>query len=79
VSGQTPEPARQSEDNPGMFGTIATIAKALITALPPTFAMLCVLNIIFLGVVLKFLSDGINGRVAIVGDLLKTCMEHVAK
>jgi hypothetical protein len=77
-SGKPPED-QKPDANPGMFGTINSLGKAIITTLPPAFAMMAVLNIVFLGVVLWFLSAGSDTRVQIVGDLLKECMQRVSK
>jgi hypothetical protein len=57
-------------------GAVADISHSLISALPPAFLMLCVLNAAFLGGTLWFLSNQMEKRTEIVSKMLDRCMEQ---
>jgi hypothetical protein len=57
-------------------GVLNDIGRGLISALPPAFLMLCVLNAAFLGGTLWFLSNQMEKRTEIVGNMLDRCMEQ---
>jgi hypothetical protein len=60
----------------GAAGAVADISHSLISALPPAFLMLCVLNAAFLGGTLWFLSNQMEKRTEIVSKMLDRCMEQ---
>jgi hypothetical protein len=60
----------------GAAGAVADISRSLISALPPAFLMLCVLNAAFLGGTLWFLSNQMEKRTEIVSKMLDRCMEQ---
>lgn len=58
----------------GSVGAITDLGNKLISALPPAFVMLLVMNVCFLGMVLWFLNHQSDQRNATVNLLLDRCM-----
>lgn len=53
------------------------IGKTLIGALPPSFVMLCVINMVFLMMVVWFIHDQndiMRERTRVVGDIVTACI-----
>ena len=68
----TPPPARDRHE--GTIGAVTDLGHTLITALPPAFIMLMIMNLCFLGLVLWFLNHQADQRTAMVDKLLDRCM-----
>jgi hypothetical protein len=64
-----------SDDRPTVTGAVSKLGQSLITALPPGFLLLCIINILFLGIVMWFLDDQVAQRTSMVGKLLDQCMQ----
>ena len=58
----------------GAIGAVTDLGRALVSALPPAFVMLLVMNVCFLGLVLWFLNHQADQRTAMVDKLLDRCM-----
>ena len=56
-------------------GAATALGRSLIGALPPAFLLLCVVNVIFLGLVMWFLADQIDRRTALVSTIITRCMD----
>lgn len=59
-------------------GAVARVSQSLISALPPAFLLLVLINAAFIGVVLWFLDDQLDQRTQLVGKLLDHCMDIAA-
>lgn len=59
-------------------GAAARLGQSLISALPPAFVMLCLINAAFIAVVLWFVDDQLDQRTKLVGRLLDHCMSIAA-
>ena len=59
----------------GAIGALTDLGGKLVGALPPVFIMLCLINVMFLGMVMFFLSDQIDRRTALVTQIVTRCME----
>ena len=66
----------ENQASPGVTAAVADVTRILISALPPAFLMLCVLNAAFLGGTLWFLTNQMEKRTDIVGKMLDRCMEQ---
>lgn len=60
--------------NPTPTGAAASVANRLITTLPPAFVMLCVINVVFLGVVLWFLAAQTELRMKLLTRMVDACV-----
>ena len=56
-------------------GAVTDISKSVVQALPSQFIMLCVINIIFLGMVMWFLHDQIDTRTRFVDKIMSACLD----
>ena len=56
-------------------GLAARLGQSLISALPPAFLLLCLINAVFIGLVLWFLDDQLDQRTKLVGKLVDRCMD----
>jgi hypothetical protein len=64
-----------ADPGPGTLpGAVSRIGQSLITALPPAFLMLVLLNVAFLGLVMWFLTDQLHGRDMMAQQLFNRCM-----
>lgn len=63
------------QSNGGLVGAATRLGQSLITALPPAFLLLVLINAGFIGVVLWFLDDQLDQRTQLVGKLLDHCMD----
>lgn len=59
----------------GIVGAAADLGKSIISALPPAFLLLCLINAAFIGVVLWFLDDQLDQRTVLVKTLVERCMD----
>lgn len=57
----------------GLLGT----ATVLLSALPPTFIALLLINCIFIGFVLWFLDAIAESRLVVMTKILDACLKHV--
>jgi len=65
-----------SEDAPhGLVGQLARTSEKLISALPPAFLLLVLINIFFLGMVMWFLNSQMAQRTAMIEKFADRCME----
>jgi hypothetical protein len=67
-----PAPSRD-----GVFGAMSALGQSLIGALPPAFLMLLIVNLVFLAMVMWFVEHNSEQRVAIVKDIVDSCLTHV--
>lgn len=56
-------------------GTIAKIGQSLISALPPAFLLLVLINVIFIGVTMWFLDDQMAQRTHMAEQLFDRCLD----
>lgn len=49
------------------------LADKLIAALPPTFIMLCGINLVFLWLVMHFVGDQMDTRMALLSKVIEHC------
>lgn len=61
--------------NGTVVGAASRLGQALISALPPAFLLLVLINAAFLGLVLWFLNNQQAQRTELVGKLVDRCME----
>lgn len=64
------------EVQPGIVGAIVELGRSLVMALPPSFIMLCLLNVGFLWLVMNFLTTQMEMRHQMVARLLDSCIEQ---
>jgi hypothetical protein len=64
-----------ADDQANVTGAVASLGRALITALPPGFLLLCLLNVIFLGCVMWFIDHMQAQRTELVAKVLDRCFE----
>jgi hypothetical protein len=67
---QDPQPRQE-----GAIGALSDLGGKLVGALPPVFIMLCLINVMFLGMVMWFLADQIDRRTALVAQIVTRCMD----
>jgi hypothetical protein len=60
-------------------GLAASVGNNLITALPPAFLIMCVLNLAFLGLVLWFIEHQLDQRMAMANKILDHCWTTLVK
>jgi hypothetical protein len=71
-----PQPSQQAQNLPT---TLAVLGQSLVAALPPAFLLLCVINLGFLWLVLRFIGDETGQRAVIVNRVLDTCQQIEAR
>jgi hypothetical protein len=65
--------------NESVVGATSRLGQALISALPPAFIMLVLINAAFLGVVMWFMDNQIDQRTKLVSNFVDRCMADIAK
>lgn len=55
----------------GFFG----FARSVLSGLPPAFIMLCLINVLFLGLALRFIEHQVDVRTALVGKIIENCLK----
>lgn len=65
------EPAQPNGTLPG---AVSRLGQSLITALPPAFLMLVLINAAFLGMVMWFVNSQLTQRTVLVEKLVDRCM-----
>jgi hypothetical protein len=65
----------QQQQHSGVIGAVTDLGSKLVTALPPAFIMLCLVNALFIFAVLYFLDDQLDQRTALVKGLVDKCMD----
>lgn len=63
-----------SEDR-GAIAAATKLGQSLIGALPPAFLLLCLINAIFIGLVMYFLDHQLDQRTQLVAKLVDSCMD----
>lgn len=63
-----------SDDPP--VGTLSRIGHALITALPPAFLLLLLINLVFLIALFWFEAHQAALRADIIADIVERCLGH---
>lgn len=58
-------------------GAVSRLGQSLISALPPAFLLLVVINAIFIGMVMWFLDEQISQRTALVEKIVDHCLLRV--
>jgi hypothetical protein len=66
-----------SEAPRGLTGLAQSISAGLIGALPPAFLLMCVLNIIFLGLILWFIEHQLDQRMLLANKILDHCWQKL--
>jgi len=64
------------EKKEGIVSAAERVGEALITALPPAFLLLVVLNVAFLSVVMWFIDSIMVQRANVVQSLVDSCILH---
>lgn len=59
---------------PGLTAAVNDLGRRLITALPPAFLMLALMNLAFIGLVLWFLDQQMEHRFALANRILDGCL-----
>jgi hypothetical protein len=57
-----------------LIGAAQNIGQSLISALPPAFVMLCLINVAFLGAVMWFMHAETTEKLVIVGKVIDSCL-----
>jgi TRAP-type mannitol/chloroaromatic compound transport system permease large subunit len=57
-------------------GLIASVSEKLIRVLPPAFLLLCLLNVIFLGVASYVFGHNTEARNAMLTRILDSCLQQ---
>ena len=81
-SGGTSIPPGNGSSQNGSKGVIAgafDLSSKLITALPPAFLMLMLMNVIFMGIVMWFLNSQMHMRVEMIEALMNKCLNIALK
>lgn len=60
-------------------GPVSRLGQSLISALPPAFIVLVLLNLAFLAVIFWFLDDQLTQRDAMARELFHRCLEVALK
>jgi TRAP-type mannitol/chloroaromatic compound transport system permease large subunit len=60
--------------NNGRGGVIVSVSEKLIKVLPPAFLLLCILNVIFLGVASYVFGHNTDARNAMLARILDSCL-----
>jgi uncharacterized membrane-anchored protein YitT (DUF2179 family) len=60
-----------SEEQGGFYG----FARTILAGLPPAFVMLCLINVLFLGLALRFIEHQVDVRTALVGKIIENCLK----
>jgi len=63
----------------GRHGLIGRISDILISALPPAFLLLVIINIIFLGFVVWFINNNAEQRNALLTEIVRKCLLQQGK
>jgi hypothetical protein len=63
------------DESTNIPGAAAKLGGALIGALPPAFLLLCIINVVFLGLVMWFLADQIDRRTALVSHIVPQSLD----
>jgi len=58
----------------GIASSVTRLGQSLVSALPPAFILLVLINIVFLGVVMWFLDSETEQRMVLVDKLLERCL-----
>jgi hypothetical protein len=62
-------------DQSNVPGAVSKISQSLISALPPAFLLLVLINAGFLGMVMWFLNNQMEQRTVLVQKLIDRCMD----
>lgn len=63
------------QSNGGLVGAATRLGQSLITALPPAFLLLVLINVAFLAMVMYFIDHQLSQRTRLVNTLVDKCME----
>jgi len=58
----------------GILATAADLGRTVVTALPPAFLLLCLLNFGFLWIVLTFTEHQNDQRLSILNRVIEQCL-----
>lgn len=61
--------------NSGVIGAATRLGQSVISALPPAFLLLVLINCAFIGMVMYFLDDQLDQRTRLVNTLINKCMD----
>lgn len=64
-----------NDNNPSIVGAASRLGQSLVGALPPGFLGLCVINVIFVALVMWFLNAQLAQRTRLVDTLVTKCMD----
>ena len=59
-----------------LAGAVSMIGKAAIAALPAQFLLLCLINVLFLGILMWFIDDQLNQRTQLANRVMDACIAH---
>jgi hypothetical protein len=62
-----------ADEPTGLYGAARDLGRDLISALPPAFTLLLVINVIFLALVMWFIDDQIQQRTELVAKVIEHC------
>jgi hypothetical protein len=58
-----------------MPGMVHDLARSIVGSLPPTFLLLVIINVVFIGLVMWFLNSQLKQRTDLVNTLVAKCMD----
>jgi len=73
--GEPPQPRPREAPVGGLVGALAELARALLSGLPSSFLVLCLLNVAFLALALRWIEHQSDARAALIGKILDTCLQ----
>jgi hypothetical protein len=63
----------------GRSGWIGAITDRLIAALPPSFLLLCLVNVAFIALVLRFIDHETDQKTTLMNRVLDSCIAEIRK
>lgn len=73
-----PPPTVVVQQNGTTTGRLIDASRAVISAVPPSFIGLLLVNLLFLAAVLWFLNNQVEARMALVSKIIDACVIKVA-
>lgn len=65
--------------NGSIVGAVSRFSQSVVGALPPSFLLLILINVLFMGFVLWFLADQMDTRTALAGKIIDHCLDVAGK
>jgi hypothetical protein len=79
VSFSTRSVPDDGDQNKGVIGSLTELGGKVVTALPPVFIALMLINVIFLGITMWFINSQIEARAKVVANFVDRCMDSMQK